>query len=126
MGDTLKEITESVARQKANGAPAERIVRRLIERGWPEASARQFVMNVHAERALYGEAGERRALARQGRLRALRGFVCILIGLVLIVVGLSLSDVFQGLYHFAIGILLCIFESIDFMSGVTVWWRNRG
>ena len=45
-GSTLSEITQSIAHMKLCGIPVDLIVRQLVERGWPESSARQFVANV--------------------------------------------------------------------------------
>lgn len=125
LGNTLKEITESVIRQKAKGTPVECLVRQLTQRGWPETAARQFVNNIQAERVLQSAPHERNALVRQCQLRTLRGFICVIIGLVIIMAGLSSNDAYEGLYYFAMGVLLCTFEAIDFMSGIVGWWRNR-
>ena len=126
LGNTLKEITESVARQKVNGTSIDRIVHQLTRRGWPEAAARQFVNNIQVEHVRQRPPGERRMQVRQCQFRTLRGFICIIIGLIIIMAGLSSSDAYQGLYYFAMGVLLCTFEAIDFMSGILGWWRNRG
>ena len=124
-GHTLKEITEFVLRQKAQGAPAESIVRRLTQRGWPEATARRFVSNVQINAATQRKHNEPHAPAGHYWRRILRGLICILIGLGIVVAGLSSSDAYLGLYYFAMGVLLCIFETIDFLSGILDWWRNR-
>ncbi len=153
-GSTLSEITQSIARLKSSGTPADRIVSQLMERGWPETSARQFVANVRsgaargegtegadgeAARARDRAAGrggaergdalsitERREEARYYRLRTLRGLVCFVMGLAIIVVSLCAVDPYEGLFLFAVGVLLCTIEAIDFLWGVMGWWRNRG
>jgi hypothetical protein len=124
-GHTLKEITEFVLRQKAQGTPAERIVRRLTERGWPEATARRFVSNIQIDAAAQRKRSMPNTPASHYWQRILRGLICVLIGLGVIVAGLSSSDAYLGLYYFAMGVLLCIFEAIDFLSGILDWWRNR-
>jgi hypothetical protein len=126
LGNTLKEITESVARQRAKGTPVDRIVRQLTQRGWPETAARQFVNAIQVEHVPQRPPDERDMLVRQCQFRALRGFICVIIGLVIIMAGLLSSDAYEGLYYFAMGVLLCTFEAIDFMSGILGWWRNRG
>jgi hypothetical protein len=124
-GNTLKEISAAIARQKARGTSAECIVRQLVQRGWPEASARQFVNNIQVQQPVPELPDDNKALRHQYQWRTLRGVLCVIIGFIIINAGLSSSDVYQGLYYFAMGVLLCVFETIDFMTGILGWWRNR-
>ena len=32
---------------------------------------------------------------------------------------------FRDLYHFAVGVILCIVEIIDCLKGLTGWWHHR-
>src|SRR5512141_1563097 len=89
--NSLKEITDSVIRQKINGTPTEAIVSQLIARGWPELTARQFVTNVSSNGAVQIDLGERYAVLKGYLIRMVRGFVCLILGLVIVVVGLSMA-----------------------------------
>ena len=136
-GTTLKDIRQSIALQKVRGEPVERIIRQLMARGWPEVSARHFVANVQvsitarstargvARDAEVVESSQRKAHVRYCQWRVLRGMICIILGLAMIMVGLLASDVFEGLALFAVGVMLCTVETIDFAYGIRGWWRNR-
>jgi hypothetical protein len=125
-GQSLRDLSDSIARQRACGVKPGDLTHQLIERGWPEVTARQFVANAaQMAGALREQSAERRAAARPHKQRALRGLFCILLGFAIIVVGLNHTDASAGLYCFAMGVLLCIFESIDCLAGLTGWWRHR-
>jgi hypothetical protein len=133
-GKSLKELTALIAKQLARGAKPQTLINQLIARGWPEATARQFVSNArraHLQRALEAfdthntAQGEPERQIREYRRRILRGLLCSLIGLALIVVGLGMHDTSNGLYHFSMGVVLTVFESLDLLNGLSAWWRHR-
>jgi hypothetical protein len=125
-GKSLKEITESVARQLAQGARPQNVIDQLIRRGWPESYARQFVANASPKsRALQEYTLERRSSSRRYQLVLLRSLLLIILGLAIIIIGIDAPNVYLGLFQFTAGVLLCIFESIDLLSGLADWVHHR-
>lgn len=125
-GHSLRDLSISIATQLARGAQPDDLVRQLVGRGWPEVTARQFIANAgHLSGVLLEQANERRAAARPHKQRAIRGLLCTIAGFGIAIIGLNSPDVSAGIYHFAVGVILCIFESIDCLSGLSGWWRHR-
>ena len=123
---SLRELSDLIARQRVRGVKPDDLVQQLVTRGWPEITARQFVANAgQAAGALREQRAERSDAAKPYKQRAARGLFCVILGFAIIVVGLNQTDASAGLYHFAMGVLLCVFESIDFLAGLTGWWRHR-
>ena len=128
-GQSLKELSESIARQLAKGTKPQTLIGQLVARGWPEVSARQFVANARQTLSVFevnpGELDERTKNVRLYKRRIIRGLVLTLIGIVTIVVGLGMRDASASLYHFAMGVILTVFEALDFLSGVSGWMQYR-
>ena len=135
-GLSLKEIRDQAAAQLAQGLTPESIVIQLIERGWPEQSARRFVIGLLpapgamcAEAlgadALGADAPEQRHTLKDDYKCMLRGLLCVVLGFVIIAVGLGMREVSNGIFHFTMGVLLIVFEAHDFATGLGGWFRRR-
>jgi hypothetical protein len=117
---TLKDLTHTVARQLAAGHSQEHVIQQLIARGWPAASAQQFVANARRISGMYRAAATERVLAlRHCRGRILRGLLGLLVGLSIGAFGLSLADTSTSLFLFAVGVILCVFGVVDFLFGLS-------
>ena len=126
LGQSLKELTDTVAGQMAKGVRPQAIIDQLIKRGWPEMTARQFVANSHLKSGeLRMVSLERRTRTRNYRLWLLRSLLILVNSLVIIAVGVHVQDIYLGLFHFTMGVLLFIFVSLDFLSGISDWFRHR-
>jgi hypothetical protein len=125
-GLTLKEIKERVTAQLASGLGTDSIIRQLIERGWPEETARRFVTSaMPALGVMREQAMERRTTLKDDLRRMLRGLICVILGFVVIAVGLGMRDVGNGIFHFTMGVLLIVFEAHDFAAGFGGWLQHR-
>lgn len=117
---TLHELTRSVAGQLAAGESVEGVVQQLVARGWPEVSAREFVVNASQSTSMArASAGESRAVKLHNRQRIGRGALLILGGAAISALGLSLPDASASLFLFAVGILLAVFGTLDFLFGLS-------
>ena len=125
-GLSLKEIKDRVTAQLSRGLALDSIITQLIERGWPEPTARRFVMSLLPSREFLREKEfEQRSALKDNYKRMLRGLLCVILGLVIIAVGLGMQNVANGLYHFTMGVMLIVFESHDFAAGLSGWFRDH-
>jgi hypothetical protein len=122
--ESLPTLTRSVRAQLAAGQSRGEVVQQLVGRGWPLASARQFVAN--AANGAVDTAGEVAALPLERhphitlrRLRVLRGALLIVLGVCIAAGGLALSDSAASLYLFAVGVILGVFGLLDFLFGLS-------
>jgi hypothetical protein len=123
---SLRALTEHIARQLARGTSPDTLIKQLGQRGWPTIAARQFVVNAgHLADALREVSSKRQYIARQCARRALRGLLLTLLGLSIIGYSLSMYDASSGFSHFALGVVLCVFGSLDFLIGMAGWWQHR-
>ena len=113
----MKDLTETVTQQLAAGTDREAIVNYLVQRGWPETSARRFVANVRVTPS----AIMHRQSVQHGRWRIVRGLLLILLGVAIIAAGLALDDPSASLFVFSVGVILSVFGLLDFLFGISAW-----
>jgi hypothetical protein len=121
---SLQELQSAVVRQLVAGADQRSVIQQLIERGWPEVSARKFVSNLAQTSASTTgriEMSHSEHAAHHGRWRALRGLILILVGMVIMGAGLALRDPSFSLFTFAVGVILAVFGLLDLLFGISVW-----
>jgi hypothetical protein len=123
----LQELTHAVISQLMSGKSHEVVTQTLVARGWPEVSARQFVLNtaqsltkpqIQAE-----EDDERHMVAELFRRRAARDFLLtagFMIGT------LAVNDLFPSAPLLTLFFLsMCTFSFADLLIALIGWWRNR-
>lgn len=124
---TLRELTDSVNQQLSHGVSSDVVVKQLLDRGWPEVTARQFVANAarNAGAATQdaGSSAERRQIAELYKRRMFRGLAWTLGGLAITLVSLDLARYNGGVSFFCFGAIL--FGFIDFLTALAGWWRYR-
>jgi hypothetical protein len=124
---SLQELTHAVVSQLMSGKSREVVTQTLVARGWPEVSARQFVVNtaqsltkpqIQAE-----EDDERHMVAEIFRRRATRDFLFtagFMIGT------LAANDLFPSAPMLSLFFLsMCTFSFVDLLVALIGWWRNR-
>jgi hypothetical protein len=122
---TLKVLSDTIARQLAGGKSHKAAIQALVERGWPEVSARQFVANAeHLSDVYKAIAEECRCQGEECKRLMLRGVLWVVAGVCIVVLGLMLENMAVSFILFAVGVIVAIVESIDFMHGVTGWWEQ--
>jgi hypothetical protein len=122
---TLRELSDSIARQLAGGKNHGDAVQELVERGWPEVSARQFVANAEHLSGVYKAIAEEcRCQGEECKRLMLRGVLWAIAGVCIVVLALMLENMALSFILFALGVIVAIVESIDFMHGVTGWWEQ--
>jgi hypothetical protein len=125
-GQSLKALSEQVARQLAAGKAPDVLIDQLIQRGWPEVTARQFVTNAKHLSATYrAGAAERNSTSQRYRQQALRGFLWSILGACIAAISFTMCDVTCGFCHFAFGIGLFVVEFLDMCTGLCSWRRVR-
>ncbi len=123
---TLKELSDSIARQLAGGKSHGDAVQELIDRGWPEVTARQFVANAEHLSDVYKEiADECRCAGEECKRNMLRGLLWVAAGFAIVFASLLLENLAVSFIAFAIGVLVMIVEAFDFIHGFNGWWAQR-
>jgi hypothetical protein len=122
----MKEVTAGVMRQLAAGKSQELVIQQLIERGWPEVSARHFVANAapNAKEHNAVENGEEReVLAELYRRRMIRDvwLAVVSLGLMLAVVNFFPTLTAMALFFLS----MTVFSFIDFVVALLGWTKNR-
>ena len=135
---TLQEITNLVSKQLAAGQGHDVIIQQLVTRGWPEVTARHFVVNAaqttHSPQSVQSQSAqhageddrddeERAIVAEMYRRRMIRGLVWALTGLFTLAMFFSVSQALGGVSLFFMAAV--IFGTVDFVVGLIGWWRNR-
>ena len=126
---TLKELTDNVKSQISRGVGVDSTMRQLLRRGWPEASARQFVLRIahataEAEGTTPAELEQRYADARSGLQRMWRGLAMLIISVALSVLGLAFAQM-AGMILFSGAVILGAFATIITLTGLSQWLENR-
>ena len=123
---TLRDLTHDIARRLNNGQSRAALVQRLVDRGWPEPSAAQFVANAARIAPVYAEQ-VRRQIARNQyyKNRIMRGALGAAAGASFIAVSLILPNTSLGLIHFAVGVALCLLAPRDLAAGARAWLNER-
>ncbi len=119
---TLHNLSESIARQAAKGVNQAELVNQLIEQGWPEVSAKRFVLN--ASRAAKGN----RRIGSEARVtkaksRMLRGLLWLLAGLCVLLVSLQVPHLTGGIPLLYTGAIVIGF--FDFFIGLLNWREEQ-
>ena len=127
---TYKELTDIVKTELSQGDGVEGTIYKLVGRGWPEVSARKFVLTEAQCLALetgmtVSAADERRAEMRAGRIRLIYGLAMALVALGLAALGLSLTQIGSGIFFFAAGVILGAFAIVLVLTGLNCWFSNR-
>ncbi|HEY3291158.1 MAG TPA: hypothetical protein VGK87_13605 [Anaerolineae bacterium] len=122
---SLKELKYSIIKQLTSGVEQGSVIQQLIERGWPEVSARHFVAGL-VPRVLVNQAiaAHPAQMVNHGKWRALRGLAFMSAGLVIIIIGLALRDPSISLFTFSTGVIMGVFGLLDLLFGISDWGKS--
>lgn len=122
---SLKELKHTIISQLSTGVDQGSVIQQLIERGWPEVSARHFVASL-IPGIVTGQAiaAHPAHVVDHGKWRALRGIVFICAGLVIMVIGLAIREPSISLFTFAVGVILGVFGLLDLLFGISAWGES--
>ena len=127
---SLSQLTELVKAQLTKGLGAEHMIHQLVLRGWPEVTARQFVL--HTAQSIATETGitaaeaeERRQGMRGGLKRVVSGAIMLMIALAIAALGLALAQTGSGFFIFAPGVILGAFAIVFLITGLEGWFINH-
>lgn len=119
---SFRDLQDGLIRQLAGGADQPGVVRQLIERGWPEVTARKFVNSLAPEGSIERIAIDQNHDAAQlERRRVGRGLILIVAGMVVTGGGLAMSDPSFSLFAFAVGVIIAVFGLLDLLFGLSAW-----
>jgi hypothetical protein len=113
--------------QLISGKSREMVTQSLVARGWPEVSARQFVINtaqaISKPQIQVDEDDEHQAIAEMFRRRITRDFLLtsgFMLGM------LAANDLFPSAPVLTLFFLsMCTFSFVDLLIALIGWWRNR-
>jgi hypothetical protein len=119
---SLQNLTETITRQVEHGVTHETLIQQLIEQGWPEVSAKRFVLN--AARALHNHrriGSESRT--SQAKVRMLRGLLWLIAGLGVLLISLEVRHITGGIPLLYTGAIVVGF--FDFFIGLLNWYDEQ-
>jgi hypothetical protein len=90
---SMRDLSQIVINEIRSGKSKEEAIRFLKQRGWPEASARQFVMNVLAEEAASRAASQQADAMQESEERTDVRLLWIIALIGIVLVGLNLMGV---------------------------------
>ena len=118
----IDELSEAIANALAEGKSKRAIVEELIEHGWPEGSANQFVNDIEQTVVVFKNSPEGRQLADAYARHMTYGILWIVGGTIVTVATYQAAFASGGgTYIIAWGAIL--FGIIDFFRGFFGWLR---
>ncbi len=119
---TLQHLNESIARQAAQGVSQAELVQQLMEQGWPEVSAKRFVLNASRPANRHRRIGSEERLTKS-RARMVRGLLWLLAGLCVLLISLGVPHLTGGIPLLYTGAILIGF--FDFFIGLLNWYEEQ-
>ena len=122
---SLQELSGAVVKQLVAGRPQETVVKQLVQRGWPEVSARHFVANAAQAASQHREENdeERAYIAELFRRRMLRDLVLTVICCGATFVLYDFAHTMPALPLFFLS--MTVFSLVDLITALVGWWRYR-
>jgi hypothetical protein len=123
----MQQLTHAVISQLMSGKSQAVVTQSLVERGWPEVSAHQFVVNTAQSLArphvIAEKDDERVVLTELFRRRAARD---LLLTAGFLVAMLAVNSLFPSTPMLGLFFLsMCTFSFVDLFVALIGWWRNR-
>ena len=125
---SLQELTGAVVKQLVAGRSQETVIRQLVNRGWPEVSARHFVANLAQTASQHrdrdgGDDEERVIMAELYRRRMLRDLVLSVVCCGAMFVLFIFVRTVPALTLFVLS--MAVFSLVDLITALVGWWRYR-
>jgi hypothetical protein len=124
---SLQELTQAVLNQLVAGRSQDAVTQSLVARGWPEVSARQFVVNtaqsVARPHVQVEQDDERHVVAELFRRRALRDLMLTTGFLLAMLIAGDLFPSAPALTLFFLSMCTCSF--VDLVVALIGWWHHR-
>ena len=121
---SLKELTSTLVKQLASGTSQELLISQLIERGWPEVSARHFIANIAQTASQHNDVDEvREIVAAQFRSRIIRDLIIGLIFFGLVLLSMTFFEALDMLALFFFG--MSVYSFVDMVIAFIGYSRNR-
>jgi hypothetical protein len=115
---SLQHLSESLTRQITKGISQESLIQELVGQGWPEVTAKRFVVNAaraaKQHRRIGSEARETKAKARM-----IRGLLWLIAGLGILLISLEVRHLTGGIPLLYVGAIVIGF--LDFFIGLMNW-----
>ena len=115
---TLQHLTKTIARQVEQGVTHDTLVQQLIEQGWPEVSARRFVLNAARTTNKHRRIGSE-ARVSKAKTRIVRGLLWLLAGIGVLLISLEVPHITGGIPLLYTGAIVVGF--FDFFIGLLNW-----
>lgn len=119
---SLQHLSESITRQLSKGASQETLIQELVEQGWPEFSAKRFVLNAVRAANKNRRIGSE-ARASQSRVRMIRGLLWLVAGLGVLLISLEVRHITGGIPLLYTGAIVVGF--FDFFIGLLNWYDEQ-
>ena len=119
---SLQTLTDSITRQIADGISHEALIQQMVQQGWPEVSAKRFVLNVARAANKHRRIGSEERVDK-AKARMVRGLLWLLAGVAVLLVSLEVPHLTGGiplLYVFAI-----VGGFFDFFLGLLTWYEEQ-
>jgi hypothetical protein len=119
---SLRNLSQTITLKISKGATQESMVQELIGQGWPEVTAKSFVVN--ASRAV----NKHRRIGSEDRLvkakaRILRGLLWFIAGLAILLISLGVPNLKGGIPLLYVGAIVVGF--FDFFIGLLNWYQEQ-
>lgn len=119
---SLRHLTESIAHQISKGASQETLIQGLVVQGWPEVSAKRFVLNAARAANKHRRIGSE-TRAAQAKARILRGLLWLIAGLGVALISLEVRHLTGGIPLLYVGAIVVGF--FDFFIGLLNWLEEQ-
>ncbi len=119
---SLQHLNESIARQITRGVSQTELVQQLIQQGWPEVSAKRFVLNATRTVNKHRRIGSEARLAKS-KERMLRGLLWFLAGMGILLISLQVPHLTGGIPLIYVGAIVLGF--FDFFIGLLNWREEQ-
>ncbi len=114
---SLQHLTETITRQVENGVTHDTLIQQLMEQGWPEVSAKRFVLNATRTNKNRRIGSESRT--SQAKVRMVRGLLWLIAGLGVLLISLEVRHITGGIPLLYTGAIVVGF--FDFFIGLLNW-----
>ena len=120
----IQEVGDYVAQQLAKGQKRDKVVKELIEQGWAQETAKDFVVDLEVQLEAYKRSPEgREVMASKHKRHMLHGLLWLVGGLAVTLATYHAAGP-GGVFFVAWGAVL--FGAIDVLRGFIGWLKWRG
>ncbi|GEM_PF-6524361 len=121
---TLKQLTRALGKQLAAGVSHEKLIHELLARGWPEESARHFIVNLAQTVQQRDDVSEDRDnLIEEYRRRILRNFILGLMSFTMMLLTISFFASFSLISFVFLG--TSVYAFVDMVIAYIAFTRIR-